>query len=154
MESSLPTGATPLIRPFFIDRRLPSEIRVSLEQAREKLADSRCAEILTDYADSSGAPLDRKLRSTGETLTNYMGFVLFYDGAATTTCGRSDVLAWTAPGSRAVHVCGGQFLKMQRAHPGYAADIVIHEMLHTLGLQENPPDAREITDRVIARCGQ
>jgi hypothetical protein len=154
METGLPAAPPPLIRPFFIDQRLPSEIRTSLEQARQKLADSRCAEILTDYADASGARLDGKLRSTGETLPNYLGFVLFYDGAATPTCARSDVLAWTAPRSRAVHVCGAQFLKMHRAHPGFASNILIHEMLHTLGMPENPPDPRQITDRVIERCGQ
>lgn len=153
-ESSLPATSPPLIRPFFIDRKLPGEIRASLEEARRKLSDSRCAEILTDYSDGSGARLDQNLRSTGETLSNYLGFVLFYDGAATSTCGRSDVLAWTAPGSRAVHLCSAQFLKHQRAGVGYTADIVIHEMLHTLGLTENPPDAREITTRVISRCGQ
>jgi hypothetical protein len=29
---------------------------------------------------------------------------------------------------------------------------VIHEMLHTLGLGENPPSSREITRRVNGRC--
>jgi hypothetical protein len=30
--------------------------------------------------------------------------------------------------------------------------MVIHEMLHTLGLGENPPTTLEITERVRARC--
>jgi len=29
---------------------------------------------------------------------------------------------------------------------------IIHEMLHTLGLGENPPSSREITQRVNERC--
>jgi len=30
---------------------------------------------------------------------------------------------------------------------------MIHEALHTLGLGENPPTSAEITERVLARCG-
>jgi hypothetical protein len=29
---------------------------------------------------------------------------------------------------------------------------VIHEMLHTLGLGENPPSSQEITQAVVKRC--
>jgi hypothetical protein len=38
--------------------------------------------------------------------------------------------------------------------PGYAAVIVIHEALHTLGLPENPPTSEEITARVRERCSK
>jgi len=31
---------------------------------------------------------------------------------------------------------------------------IIHEMLHSLGLGENPPAPRYITDRVKQRCWQ
>jgi hypothetical protein len=31
---------------------------------------------------------------------------------------------------------------------------VIHEMLHTLGLGENPPTSLEITQQVKRRCGR
>jgi hypothetical protein len=31
--------------------------------------------------------------------------------------------------------------------------MIIHEMMHTLGLGENPPTTFEITERVMARCG-
>jgi hypothetical protein len=37
-------------------------------------------------------------------------------------------------------------------NPTLAEAMVIHEMLHTLGLGENPPTTFEITDRVMARC--
>jgi hypothetical protein len=33
-----------------------------------------------------------------------------------------------------------------------AATIVIHESLHALGLGENPPSSRDITNRVERRC--
>jgi hypothetical protein len=32
--------------------------------------------------------------------------------------------------------------------------LLIHEMLHSLGLGENPPSSREITEHVVARCGK
>jgi hypothetical protein len=38
-------------------------------------------------------------------------------------------------------------------HPEEAEAALIHEMLHTLGLGENPPRSRDITARVRARCG-
>jgi len=30
--------------------------------------------------------------------------------------------------------------------------VFIHEMLHTLGLGENPPSTQEITGRVLLQC--
>jgi hypothetical protein len=36
---------------------------------------------------------------------------------------------------------------------GTRANGLIHEMLHTLGLRENPPTSTEIARRVRARCG-
>jgi len=41
---------------------------------------------------------------------------------------------------------------VQRSEPGVAESLVIHEVLHTLGLGENPPASVEITRRVEARC--
>ena len=51
-------------------------------------------------------------------------------------------------------VCGARFVETQFSDPGFAAALVIHEELHVLGLGENPPSAREITARVVARCGR
>jgi hypothetical protein len=31
---------------------------------------------------------------------------------------------------------------------------LIHEVLHTLGLGENPPSSAEITERVLRHCGE
>jgi len=39
------------------------------------------------------------------------------------------------------------------ADPGFATNVVIHEMLHALGLGENPPTSEEITRQVVKRCG-
>jgi len=44
------------------------------------------------------------------------------------------------------------FAEKQVRDPWTAENMVIHEMLHTLGLGENPPSSREITRRVNDRC--
>jgi hypothetical protein len=50
-----------------------------------------------------------------------------------------------------VFVC--RFLaELQLRTPSVAETLVIHEVLHTLGLGENPATSLEITSRVSARC--
>ena len=48
-------------------------------------------------------------------------------------------------------VCGTSFRRLSQ---GERANALIHEMLHTLGLRENPPGSAEITRRVAERCGR
>jgi hypothetical protein len=38
--------------------------------------------------------------------------------------------------------------------PSLAAALIIHEELHSLGLGEDPPTSKEITAKVIERCGR
>jgi hypothetical protein len=154
-KNSLPaTGAPKLDIPFFVDQKLGSGMKESLEEAARRLSDSRCQEVLTDFSDGSGRRLDENLRGIGQSMPSYLGLVLFYDGSATQPCESERVLAWTSPGSRAVHVCWNQFSYWQHANPGYTANIVIHEALHTLGLRESPPAPGAITAKVIERCGK
>jgi hypothetical protein len=148
-----PVGLTAAPVTFFIHRRLPPEFRFSLDEARRRLLDSRCAEVLTDFEDLAGRRLDLKVADLHHTAASYLSLVLFYDGRPTEGCEFSKILAWTTTGSRAVHVCANQFLAEQRRSVGFAANTLIHEMLHTLGLGETPPDPRVITARVAERCG-
>jgi hypothetical protein len=155
-ETSLaaPGGVAPIVPIFSIDRRLRYDLRPVLEEAARKLSDSRCQAILEDFSDPSGRRLDENLTVTGQAMPGYLGWVVFYDGLATGPCADRQVLAWTNPGSRAVSVCGDQFAAMARGRIGDAANLLIHETLHTLGLGEGPPDSREITARVQSRCGR
>jgi len=154
-ETNLPPSAPLALASisFFVDRHLGLELEDTLEDAARRLSDSRCQEILNDFADGAGRPLAENLRAIGQSLPGYLGLVLFYDGTSTEPCDAERVLAWTKPGQRAVHVCRDRFVHWQRANPGYAADIVIHETLHTLGLRESPPSPGAITAKVIERCG-
>ena len=151
--STAPVGLTAAPVTFFIHRRLPSEFRASVEEARRRLLDSRCSDVLTDFEDAEGRRLDLKIADLNQTAASYLSLVLFYDGRPTAECGFSKNLAWTNPGSRAVQVCADQFLVEQRRNMGYTANTLIHEMLHTLGLGETPPAPRVITARVAERCG-
>jgi hypothetical protein len=45
-----------------------------------------------------------------------------------------------------------RFAKVQIENPSLSEFMVIHEMLHTLGLGENPPSSFEITEQVRRRC--
>jgi hypothetical protein len=58
-----------------------------------------------------------------------------------------------------VHVCptgvnalNSRFAKVQAETPSVAEFMIIHEMLHTLCLGENPPTSFEITEQVMKRC--
>jgi hypothetical protein len=62
------------------------------------------------------------------------------------------VVLVTEIGVRRIHVCGKVFSAQQLREPGVAESMVIHEVLHTLGLGENPPTSIEITRRVDNRC--
>jgi hypothetical protein len=150
---SLPRpGPSVLAIPFFVDRKLDGAMRVALEEAARRLRNDRCREVLGDFTDAAGRRLDENLASIGQSMPAYLGLVLFYDGSRTEPCENDRILAWTHPGTRAVRVCES-FFKWQRGDPGYAANIVIHETLHTLGLGERPPLPAAITARVAERCG-
>jgi hypothetical protein len=59
----------------------------------------------------------------------------------------------TSVGVPRVFVCRPFLRTVNRERP--AAEVyVIHEMLHALGLGENPPTSAFIADRVRRRCGR
>jgi len=83
---------------------------------------------------------------------DYLRALFFYDGADQGPCKFPAVVARTTPGSRVILICRG-FARAARKGRGAAENIVIHEMLHTLGLGENPPASTEINAAVARRCG-
>jgi hypothetical protein len=60
---------------------------------------------------------------------------------------------FTAPGCRVVRVCSEELKQINTQQPDYVVASLIHEILHTLGLGENPPSSREITARVLDAAG-
>jgi len=139
-------------------RPLDMPVRVSLKRAiddaAEKLESARCREVFSDYRDGSGRTLLANLEATGMDGPSHLRNLTFAAGQYRSDCRLPNVLALASPGKGVISICGAQFLQRQRLDPGFAAALLIHEQLHALGLGENPPRSREITARVIARCGR
>jgi hypothetical protein len=126
-------------------------LRRAVHGAARRLAVPSCEAVLADFRDTSGRQLLAGLGETGFDAPSYARIVLFYDGSNAEPCRRPGILAFTAPGRRVVRVCPS-LGRLAVAEPGLAESIVIHEILHTLGLAENPPSSDEITRAVERRC--
>jgi hypothetical protein len=125
----------------------------TLNLAWERLAKIDCAHLLNAFTDRAGRPLDERLRELGVDRQTYLTMVVFIDGSRETPCLKGS-FAFTAPGSRVVRICVEEFKRTWQTSPDHAVSRVIHEMLHTLGLGEDPPSSAEITRRVLAGCGR
>ncbi len=129
-----------------------STVRRVLDGARKRLAEPRCQQVLDDFGDGEGRPLRVRLEETGRTPQDYLSLVVFYDGRKHPRCGQKGILAVAQPGSRVVWVCPDELYTEAGRDPVWAEAALIHEALHTLGLNENPPSSQEITSQVIRRC--
>jgi hypothetical protein len=91
------------------------------------------------------------LEEWGASPAEYIGLIPFVDGSSQALCRKTKTALVATPGVRRVFVCR-TFAEVQLRQPGVAESMVIHEILHTLGLGENPPTSIQITQRVEARC--
>ncbi len=123
----------------------------ALEAASARLAEDACREILTDFNDANGRSLASQLSSVATDIDSYLRMITFVDGTREQRCD-SGALLFTAPGSRVVRVCSDQLKRVAPVKPEYVVATFIHEILHTLGLGENPPSSSQITTRVLSRC--
>lgn len=117
--------------------------------AHERLGRAECQKLFTDFNDQEGRPLQEKLDTLKLSGQEFLRYVGFYEGYGRRRCGQASVMAFTQPGSLAVHVCP----QISRRAQETVEMILIHEMLHALGLGENPPTTYEITNQVTRRCG-
>jgi hypothetical protein len=133
------------------DGELIAAIVRAVRGARHRLEQHRCADILNKFCDTQGRPLAEVLLSLRLEPVGLLTRVIFRDGRDNAICRASPAAAFTGPGSRVVFVCGQRFPRLSRER---AQLVVIHELLHTLGLGERPPTTGEI-DRLVARhCGR
>ena len=100
-----------------------------------------------------GQSLEAVLRARGRTPQAHLDSLVFKDGSGRPRCASAGILAFTHVGGDTVYVCAAQFTRVAERDPGFADVVLIHEVLHTLGLGENPPTSGEITARVAERCG-
>jgi len=128
--------------------------RRALDDAARWLSASQCGRLFSEFQDVDGHPLDARLRQLQSTPADYLRLVYFHDGEPNAVCRRHGILAFTQVGSRVVYVCGRDFARAWNRAPREIVATLIHEMLHSLGLGENPPTPREISDRVQKLCWQ
>jgi hypothetical protein len=140
-------------RVVVTDPLLGRQTRRALDTAAAWLESPSCAGVLNDFSDPQGHVLaDRLLAVDAATdVVTYLELVLFVDDTRNAAC-RGEVVAISVPGTRVVRLCGDAFKRIWLQDSTYAVAALIHEMLHTLGLGENPPSSSEITRRVLTRC--
>jgi hypothetical protein len=130
-------------------------VNLAIAGASRRLEDDVCRQVLTDFGDGQGRTLAAALRESAKDPTEFLARLWFVDGSRTDQCLHSQTLAaYTAPGSRVIWICSARFSDPSYSLQGIHGDIIIiHELLHTLGLRENPPSSAQITKQVRRRCG-
>jgi len=139
-------GAAPRARPALEDR-VP-DLRAARQGARESLGRPACQAVLADFKDRSGRRLDEVLSATGRTAQEQLDLMVFESGFGRHVCARP-VMASTHIHSSVVSICLRPF---ELLPPVQQQAVLIHEMLHSLGLGENPPESVAITAQVMTRC--
>jgi hypothetical protein len=127
-------------------------VRLALEGAGRRLASPECQKLFTDFRDPAGHALSDTIAAWGKTPRQALATLGFVDGDESLRCrdnGMTDAI--TKPGSRVIYVCGKRFA--DRLERNLREMILIHELLHALGLGENPPASADITRMVLSRCG-
>lgn len=127
----------------------------TIERARDgaarKIEQSGCQRLLDEFKDKNGRPLSEKLATWDRVAADYLRTIPFRDGSFHPFCRSGKSALVSVVGMRPVFVCPS-FRKQAERDPWAAENWIIHEMLHTLGLGEDPPSSREITQRVTELC--
>jgi hypothetical protein len=127
-------------------------VQRAMEAAVSRLQQPGCRQLFSDFSDGQGVPVVQKLEALGVTPDEYLTrWICFVEGSRQQQCRNRDVAAFTQPGSRVIYVCSSRVVAYDTP---YGDMVIIHEMLHSLGLRENPPTSREITKRVLKRCAR
>jgi hypothetical protein len=125
--------------------------------ALEKLARPGCRRLFGEFTNLEGTTLDEVLAARNETVESHLRGMAYLDGSRVYPCRRRGVYAFTKPGSLSVFFCEN-FWRLAWSNVETAANLLIHEMLHSVGAGEAPtpgfPTAYEFTARVESRCGK
>ena len=119
--------------------------------AYRRLSRPACGQLFSEYADVDGTPLAEVLAAGGRTRHGFLASVLFYDGARQPRCGLEGIAATTSPRSHVVFICPS-FRALEKNDHRTAETLIIHEMLHSVGLGENPPPSWRINRSVFRMC--
>jgi hypothetical protein len=119
--------------------------------AAERLGTGACRAIFEELRDFTGRPVARRLADGERSPSSHFArltFVECRDGL----CAHGQVAAWSSPGDPRVRVCPRVFAAVAAEDRGEAAAILIHEALHTLGVEEEAW-SQPLTPYVRRRCG-
>lgn len=119
--------------------------------AMRRLQSPECRQVLTDFRDPEGRTMLQNLEPFGLAPDAYLARIALMDGASRRRCKAPQVQLVTMRGAGRVFVCK-PFLQTVWRQRAMAEVYVIHEMLHTLGLGEDPPTSLDITRQVRRRC--
>jgi hypothetical protein len=127
-------------------------VAIALNGAHRKLGRPACQQLLDDFRDAEGKTLRENLGSIGAGPEEYLWSLTYRDGRdlASARCRKGGAAAVTHPGNHVIFVCTVPFGEQR---PGIRENTLIHEMLHSLGLGENPPSSGQINGQVRRRCG-
>jgi len=136
---------------------LVGQAHLTLDVARRgairRLSTVKCQQVFADFTDQVGHALTTNLVATGRSPMDILAELYFVGADDAIQCRQSGgVVAFTTPGSRVVHVCGKRFIRPALNRKS-GEIVLIHELLHALGLGENPPTSAQISKAVLTRCG-
>jgi hypothetical protein len=147
-------GAQSHARPVPVRALDPGAASVA-EAARQgaiaRLRNPECRQLLDDFTDAKGRKLHESLQAFGVGPDQYLAMLPLLDGEPRPLCKANQSQLLSSTGVPRVFVCKA-FLETVYPRRVMAEVYVIHEMLHTLGLGENPPTSHDITQKVVKRC--
>jgi hypothetical protein len=137
-----------------VDNESRFYVQHAIDGAMHRLDAPECQRVFTDFADPIGRSLRATLDGDGIDGAGFLANLRFVEAGNTDQCLKQpELMAFTAPGFRVIHVCGRHFARRFKGSSKGAEMIIIHETLHAIGLGENPPASEDITAQVTRRCG-
>lgn len=130
----------------------------ALGNATAKLGSTQCQAMIRNNTDAAGISLWDVMSAYASDPSRYIALQVtfrsgdgIYDMQGNIPCSAiAGELAWEyAVGVHEVQVCS----EFSTLTVGAGGSTLIHEMLHTLGLPENPPKSAEIQQMVVDACG-
>ena len=155
LVAPLLAGSAPALGPegpVSVDPSFGPRVAEAVADAAARLDTMPCALVLTDFVDSrTGRTLAENLAATARSASEHVASLRFRRPSSLRPFGGRRVFAYTTPSSPVVFLCRDDLLRVQNQRRLVTA-IVLHEVLHTLGLREDFPSSVAVTERVLARC--
>ncbi len=148
---ALPAAARPGAE-VRVDPVFGSRVAEAVAEATRRLDTPACAAVLSDFVDRrTGGTLAENLAATGRTASEHVASLRFREAPGARLRPGRRPFAYTVPASRDVFLDRGELLRVAN-QPRLTTAVVLHEVLHTLGLRDDHPSSVAITERVLSRC--